>query len=220
MVRNVAVAGMLLVLWCGGAVAAVQEAAPAAEIFSGPYLGIFAAHAWQEMAYAEPSWPGFERKPDLNGVLGGATVGYNCVQGRNLFGIEADAGFGNLDKGEDNGLRNSYSAFEMHWDAHLRGRIGYAVSVTTVLFATAGMAMTEVKVDDVMPRWDDDDALHIGWTAGVGVEYAITEDVRARAEYLYDDYGAAHYQIGGNLPYEAEVDLNAHVVRVGLSWQF
>ena len=38
-------------------------------------------------------------------------------------------------------------------------------------------------------------ATRIGWTAGVGLEYAITNNVLGRVEYRYTDYGQSSFAI-------------------------
>ena len=188
--------------------------------WTGLYAGAFAAHSWAKLKYYEPDWPGFDRNPNINGFTGGVVLGYN-YQSRDsiVYGIEADAGLGDLKKGADASAYNNYSAFEIDWTAHARGRVGI-VSNSTLLYVAAGLAIAEITVDDKDPKWGKDDATHVGWTVGAGIEHALTGNMLARVEYLYDDYGSKDYMINGLYSYKANVDLTAHTIRVGLFYRF
>ena len=58
------------------------------------------------------------------------------------------------------------------------------------------------------------------------MEHAITERLRLRLEYLYDDFGSKDGFISapdGNAfapGYPVEVNLHSHTARIGLAWQF
>jgi outer membrane immunogenic protein len=126
------------------------------------------------------------------------------------------------DEGPDARALNYYSAFEIDWNAHIRARFGF-LSGSTLLYVAGGLALAEVNVDDVDPGFGEDEARHVGWTVGVGVEHAMTKNLRARVEYLYDDYGSEDYAFTAFVPvlnYRANVDLTANTIRVGLAYQF
>ena len=63
----------------------------------------------------------------------------------------------------------------------------------------------------------EDDATHVGWTAGAGVEFAATENLSVDLAYRYSDYGNAEYT---NSSGTGELHLKAHQVTVGLNWGF
>lgn len=85
------------------------------------------------------------------------------------------------------------------WDVKLRGRLGYLVTPSTLLYGTAGVAVTQLEATttckgpigllcfgpDVKETVSE---TLFGWTAGVGVEHALSDRVLARAEYSYTDY--------------------------------
>ncbi|MCX5880891.1 MAG: porin family protein [Deltaproteobacteria bacterium] len=188
--------------------------------WSGPYIGAFAAYSWVDLKYYEPDFPGFDRKTNINGLTGGPLLGYNHLFDSILLGVEADAGWGNLSEGADgSSLKNNYSAFDINWNAHARARLGF-LSGSTLLYVAGGLALAGVTVDDVDPNWGKADATHVGWTVGAGIEHAIAKNLRARVEYLYDDYGSKDYSISGNYTYTSNVDLTANIIRVGLYYQF
>jgi outer membrane immunogenic protein len=187
--------------------------------WSGPYIGAFAGYSWIDLEYYEPDYPGFDRNPNIDGLTGGLLLGYNYRFDSFLVGVEADAGLGDLSESPDRSARNDYSAFDIDWNAHVRARLGF-VSNSTLLYVAGGLALAGITVDDRDPGWGEDDATHVGWTVGVGIEHAITKNLRVRAEYLYDDYGSEDYAISGFPRYRSNVDLTGNMIRFGLSYQF
>lgn len=190
--------------------------------WSGFYAGGFAGYSWMKLKYHEPDWPGWpgaDRNPTLDGCVGGLFLGYNRQIKNMVFGIETDGGGGDLSENAHPGSMNSYSSFEIDWNTRVRAKVGVAFD-KTLLFLASGLALAKVTVDDTDPMWGKDDAVHLGWTIGAGIEHALTKNLLMRLEYLYDDYGHEDYAITGPYTYKAKVDLDASTVRVGLSWHF
>ncbi len=75
---------------------------------------------------------------------------------------------------------------------------------------------------------EDDRGSRIGWTAGAGVEAALTEDVNARLEYLYADLGEEDAELGTYIEVSdifrqsvsSEDKLTLHLLRLGLNYRF
>ena len=188
--------------------------------WSGPYIGGFVGYSWVGLEYYEPDFPGSDRKPNIDGFTGGPLLGFNYRIDSILLGIEADAGWGNLSKDPDKSSpNNNYSAFDIDWNAHVRARFGFVYG-STLSYVAGGLALAGVTVDDTDPNWGKDDATHVGWTVGAGIEQAITNYLRVRIEYLHDDYGSKDYTITGNYTYKSNVDLTADIIRVGISFQW
>jgi outer membrane immunogenic protein len=63
-----------------------------------------------------------------------------------------------------------------------------------------------------------------GWTAGGGFEYAITDNVTLKTEYLYVDLGSQNLFSagGGGAPFgfNLDVDTHFHTVKAGLNFLF
>jgi outer membrane immunogenic protein len=67
-----------------------------------------------------------------------------------------------------------------------------------------------------------------GWTAGLGVEYALAQSWTAKLEYLYADLGsttencssAACLAANAGNPLKASVGLTDSLVRVGVNYKF
>ena len=59
---------------------------------------------------------------------------------------------------------------------------------------------------------------YVGWSIGGGVEYAITQNLLGRVEYLYDHFGHKDYIGSDGDPYR--VSLTGSTVRGALAWKF
>ena len=60
---------------------------------------------------------------------------------------------------------------------------------------------------------------HTGWTAGAGLEYAVTDNVLVRGEYLYTDLGSRNY-LSGAVAGGVDARLTSSTVRAGISFKF
>jgi outer membrane immunogenic protein len=62
-----------------------------------------------------------------------------------------------------------------------------------------------------------------GWTAGGGIEAALSERWSAKAEYLYLDLGSANYALPLNYYFGGSATINSttrdHIVRVGVNYK-
>jgi len=58
-----------------------------------------------------------------------------------------------------------------------------------------------------------------GWAAGVGVEAALTDNITARAEYLYVDLEHASLT-GATAVAPVTVNFSANLIRLGLDYKF
>jgi high affinity Mn2+ porin len=101
----------------------------------------------------------------------------------------------------------------------LRGRVGYAFD-RWLPYVTGGFAWghTHADVNDggeaVVGRY------HVGWTAGLGVEFAVSGNWTAKAEYDYVSLARQSYDFSGfGLPGIA-VEPRLHLVKFGLNYQF
>ncbi|WP_421359015.1 MULTISPECIES: outer membrane protein [Agrobacterium] len=163
--------------------------------WSGFYLGAQGGYNWNQATI-------FGSDVDLDSGSAGLHAGYNFQHGNIVFGIENDFNY-NFEK-----TNNA----TVEWDASGRGRVGYAWD-RTLFFATAGVAAAGVKVD--IAGADKKDDILIGWTAGGGVEHALTDNILVRGEYRYSDFGNKDF--GSSI---GEFGATQHKVLVGASYKF
>ncbi len=132
------------------------------------------------------------------------------------------------------------------WDVKLRGRLGYLVTPSTLLYGAAGVAVTRLEATTTCKgpiglvcfgpdRKETVSETLFGWTAGVGVEHALSDRVLARAEYSYTDYERVSFmaQRSGKDNYDFDVgsgsaaagikgraDLTTQALSLGLTYRF
>lgn len=177
------------------------EPAPAFS-WSGFYAGGLAGYGWGKAKTDNGDF-------DADGFFGGLFAGYNVLLGNSVVaGIEADGTYG---KQDGSGGSPTVSA-ENDWNGTLRGRLGYAID-RFMVYGTGGLAVGRVEVSDASTS---DSNTAIGWTAGGGIESAITDELIGRVEYRYTDLGSDSYALGT----PTEVDLSSQDVLVGLGLKF
>lgn len=144
--------------------------------WSGPYVGIQGGYAWQRAANSRP-----------DGWMVGAYLGYNVQLDNSpvVFGVETDFNFADIDSNRP--ARGGRLKQQSDWNGATRARLGYAFD-RFLVYGAAGVAYAdrEVKRPNGLGKGDK---TAVGWTVGGGAEYAVTDNVAARAEYRYTDYG-------------------------------
>jgi outer membrane immunogenic protein len=178
-------------------------------------------------------------------ALGGVQAGYNMQFGVFVAGVEADvSGLGSQDNTLFSvidpapppspfagALTNSTYGSELDWLATFRVRGGVAVD-RAFIFATVGLAGGDVtnSFGIAIPRiaydktWTRSDT-EWGVVVGGGVEYALTNNISLKAEYLYYDLGdrTIHATDPANfgpefIDYKSKNDGN--IVRGGANFRF
>lgn len=193
----------------------IAEAALAAYDWNGAYVGVQVGGGWATFDREILPVPGFQNSFDASGWLAGVYAGANFQMDSFVLGIEGDVNWTNI-SGDDAGTGGSLDTGTIDALASLRARAGVAFE-SVLLYATAGIAAGAVTADN-----DDGpesiSGTHIGWTAGVGAEVGVTEDIRLRAEYRYYDLGTEEYDFVSVAP--AQYSITAHTVTAGLSFAF
>lgn len=181
--------------------------APAAEYvepvaagnWSGAYLGGTAS--WQRGKFDQ------QGKAKANGFGGGLYGGYNMQSGQIVYGGEADVNYSGIDS------QNAGITAKQGVNGSLRGRVGVDLN-PVLLYGTAGVAATNAEMKNAAGK---DDKTMVGWTAGVGAEAFVTNNITARVEYRYSDYGKKNFNVGGT---PVRSGLEDHSVRVGMGVKF
>lgn len=143
---------------------------------------------------------------DLNGPAVGGTLGVSGQWNAAVFGIEGDGSYAPLAGSYRNG------DFEMGAFGTVRGRVGYAFD-RFLAYGTAGVAIASVDKTSGI----EDSQTFFGWTAGGGIEVALTPNVSAKLEYLYADLGSRDFKYGIK---QVPVDISANIVRAGVNYRF
>jgi outer membrane immunogenic protein len=216
-----AVAGLLAVntmAW-GADLTPPPVAATAAYNWSGLYIGLNAGYAVAKLTETV-SGGGGSGSANLPAGLGGFQIGSNYQVGSVVFGFEADFD-GNMATKSVTVAGAASGTAQIPWLATLRGRLGYAFD-RYLLYVTAGGAAVElnsnVNVGAIGSSSTSNN--HGAWTAGGGLEAAITDNLSARVEYLYLDAGSINIAELGP-PFVAVTGrLQDNLVRAGVNYRF
>ena len=175
----------------------------AAKSFSwtGIYAGLNAGYDFGKTSNSAKGAIGAVR----GGSVGG-TVGYNHQIQNFVIGAEGDLAAANI-----NGSTALDSA-KVRSIGTLRARAGFAAD-RALVYATAGYAGGQTKIATEVgsgSKWLN------GYAIGAGLEYAFTDNISAKAEYLYTDLQPKNYDLSpvGS----AGVKLNQ--IRTGVNYKF
>lgn len=176
--------------------------------------------------------------PKPEGWLAGGQAGYNWQAGRFVFGLEADLQAadisGTVNTSVSNGLVTiqTQTRQRLEWFGTVRGRAGFTLADTLLLYGTAGFAFGEVNhrfffANDIGAFGVADVTnTRTGWTAGAGFEWGFAPQWSIKGEYLYIDLGSQTFQTvpGGTTPVGASIDSTFrdefHTARVGINYRF
>ncbi|GLK67809.1 porin [Hansschlegelia plantiphila] len=212
--------GAMVALLAGGAASAADlpayEPAPAASVpsfsWTGAYAGVQAGYDWFD---ADNKVNGFSPQSKPDGFTVGGYVGYNQqLNGSPLvLGIETDLNYSGADSsrrfGAGSGVRN-----KIDFTGAVRGRIGYAFD-RFLIYGAGGLAYAD---HDVKGRGGgSDDTIAVGWTIGGGVEAALGDNVSARVEYRYSDFGTDSFSVAGS---RVKSDVTDNRVLLGVGYKF
>ncbi len=165
--------------------------------WTGFYAGAHAGWGWGDASGA-----------DISGYAVGLQVGYNhqLVSGL-TFGVETDITFSGIDGGAAGGV------FTADYIGTLRGRLGYAFD-RVLVYGTGGLAYAG---GDLRVGAFSNDQDHFGYALGFGIEGMVANNISARLEYIYTDFGTRTYQtVGGPVG----VGFNSSVLRAGVNYRF
>jgi outer membrane immunogenic protein len=204
--------------------------------WSGVYVGVNAGGGFGTSSWANVpvtggpvvSTGGF----NVSGALAGGTLGVNYQTGEFVVGFEGDIDWSGV-KGSssaaacsalDPGVISATSTCQTNttWLGTARARIGYAFD-RVLVFGTAGAAfdgrqavITGFGTNNLPPQ--------LGWTVGAGVEYAFTEAISAKAEYLFANLGTNSCPAtaaGCGALASASLSLSTfNMVRAGVNYRF
>ena len=186
--------------------------------WSGFYIGInggwgFGTSNWTNSL----AFPGSTGNFDLSGGVAGGTVGANWQINNFVVGVEGDIDWSNIKGSTSNGFCvGTTCTTENTWLGTIRGRAGFAAD-RILFYGTAGGAFGSIKATGA--AFTNTSSAQFGWTAGAGIEGALTDNLTARIEYLYVDLGNDTCSIVC-FPGSTNVSFKTSLVRAGLNWKF
>ncbi|SFZ80603.1 outer membrane immunogenic protein [Devosia enhydra] len=209
--------------------------------WTGPYIGLHAGYGWGDetddqsgLFPSAPSFPGFPGGPfpgadafDMSGFVGGIHAGYtHQLPSGIVLGFEGDLDYADISGGAQGIYREGFSlrtlGLTSHWQGSLRARTGYAID-NALLYGTAGVAFADGTLtnsgfneSDPIPS-SSETRTHVGWTVGLGAEYAFTQNWIGRAEVRYTEFLQQSYPtFDGNV----NAGWSQTTANVGISYRF
>jgi outer membrane immunogenic protein len=169
-------------------------APPPIAMWTGFYAGLNIGGGW-----------GANGGNNNGGVVGGGQIGYNYQFSQFLAGVEADIQGTSMSHGRGN--------ISLPWFGTVRGRVGYLVTPTLLLYGTGGFAYGGVEAFNQSNT-------RTGWTAGGGAEWMFMPNWSAKIEYLYTDLSAGGVQGGWGWNYGYNRHPQFNTVRAGVNYHF
>jgi len=220
----------------------LPQAPPPAPIIAAPiftwtgfYAGVNAGWGWRDsnrqsviLGGAVPGTLFFPDNGD-GGFTGGGQIGYNYQIGSLVIGLETDIQWADTDQDETvaflpAGVPGTFVPGEFRsnlsdWYGTVRARVGYSFD-RFLPYVTGGFAYGNVKnkISDGVFAGSNDNTQY-GWTVGAGLEYAFTNNLTAKLEYLYVDLDKESFNVPGGT-FTSNVETKFSVVRAGLNYKF
>jgi outer membrane immunogenic protein len=242
---NNAKLGSALALALISAVGFARAADPAARDWSGLYAGMSAGGGVggkSEMNFPpdggafsifSPQATGGSLSHSLRGSAWGLRLGENRQFGNLVVGVEGGFDWASIDGTSTNafgaGTGPTTHKTRLKSLATITPRVGYAMG-SWLPYAKAGLALTEVEssMADNAGNTFNRKHLHGGWTAGLGVEYAIASSSAGAwilgLEYNYQQFSGKNY--GGQVvpdntwPVQYNVKPDSQTIMARLTYNF
>lgn len=163
-------------------VAYVKARPPVATVlnWTGFYVGGFSGYAGQNGDH-----------DDMKGGFAGGAIGYNWQTSNVVYGLEADAGWADV----NTSISVPSITIKSKIDSlgSVRGRLGFALD-KVLFYGTGGYAWANGEVSlSGFGVTASQLNYHSGWTVGAGVEAFIAPQWSIKGEYLYRSLGSENY---------------------------
>lgn len=209
-------AGAIALLYATGAEAAELDAeVPDAYDWSGFFVDSDAGLGFggaSSLSAGAAAAPGAERPVRS----GGAAADWQT--GQWVVGVDGDVRFADLSEPETkgvNGLANNSGA-DVAWFTTMQLRSGYALD-NLLLYGTGGLAAT--GTDFTVSMNPKDTYTQAGWTAGAGMEWGLSDNAKAKVEFLYFDLD----ERDGAIPADGvrlRINPGSQSLRLGMDFRF
>lgn len=174
-----------------------------------------------EYTYFQTPGSDYNYNHGLRGFLGGIYAGYNHQFDNGVvLGVEADAWFGDV-HGSSHAPGDDEFRAKTKIDRAIsaRARLGFAVD-RLMPYVAGGVTSAHMKFNEHLnaSHYASAKKSLIGWNVGVGVEYALTDNVSLRGEYRYTRFSKKDFMT--DITDEYSLKSYTHDIRLGVSYRF
>jgi len=181
--------------------------------WTGFYVGVNGGGGWGSMVHDDGVFA------DPSGGLGGLTAGYNYQFNQFVVGLEGDFDWGDISSRRGIDGAGSFGKLDLNEFATVRGRAGFALD-RALVYVTGGYAGGELDsrlLDANTGSLSSDNSWRNGYAVGAGIEYAFTQNISAKAEYLFSQLGGKEITTP---TYAARTGLDISLIRGGINYRF
>jgi outer membrane immunogenic protein len=178
--------------------------------WTGFYVGVNGGGGWGH------SFTNLSGGMSTSGGVAGGTVGYNAQFGHWVVGFEGDIDWSDV-SGSTSAAGCPGCSVQNNWLSTARGRVGYAYG-RWLPYITGGLAVGDVQAN--APGFSGQTNTQVGWAAGAGVEYALSNNWSAKLEYLHVDLGRFDCNVNCGAVGTDNVSFRDNLVRGGFNYRF
>jgi len=188
--------------------------------WDGAYVGVFGGWGWGTADHIPDGGPcapdGCD--VDMDGWLLGVTAGANfTVSSGFILGVAGDIAWSNVEGSENFGGIVGVTSNGIDWEGSIRGVAGFDGGAF-MPYVTAGFAVAHAWHESDLGDGEGD-ATHLGWTAGVGVQVAVADNVSLDLQYRHSWYDEQEYDMDF-APNNPVFGLQTDRVTAGINFRF
>ena len=188
---------------------------PVVSNWSGFYVGLHGGYGWADL---DDDDDGVDfGDADLEGAVIGGQIGVNWQWNMFVLGVEGDASWSGIDDEDDFDFADGdEETLGFDWLASVRGRLGLGWD-RFMIYGTGGVAFTEFNTEGFTGT--DEGETEVGWVAGGGGEFLVTDNVSVGVEYLHYEFDDVFEDTPVGGPTES-IDTSADVIRGRVNVKF
>jgi outer membrane immunogenic protein len=203
-------------------VAPVAYAPGAIYSWTGFYIGGQAGAGFGRSSWSDPFNGTNNAFNSGAGFLGGGQIGANYQLNRLVLGVEGDFSWTGLRANGTDSIGDTI-ATSTNWTSTVTGRVGAAFD-RLLIYGKGGVAFArdQSSFTDLAGNSASNAFTRTGWTAGVGLEYGITQNWSARIEYDYLGFNsqALNFTTPTTPAYASNASLGVQEIKAGLNFRF
>jgi outer membrane immunogenic protein len=206
-----------------GALVAGLFSVTASAAWDGLYLG--ATFGWVD---ADERWTSDENDDPVTATDDGSALGflwgYNHQQDQLVIGVEADIAVHSASPDANDWGSAEIVSTDLESVAHFRTRVGYLLGENFLPYVSLGVAVARTDTRFIDDGFSSDqeqfDSVRAGLSYGFGLEWAASDRLHARLEFVRDEYSSESFGSYNVLGDSAFGKLETESFTLGLLYTF